>query len=164
MKQLYCLSTLFFCKNSQYNMPLQYLLSDAVLCLGGSTERLKILNRIGAVSSLDTHDRVATYAVGEHIAQGFRSELQPQTLTVTSLDNIEIFCSVMQWCQVQSQREAGMELLYSVFNQYQKVLFSQTRSSLRHKHHFLLKKVYVPQCLQGNEAVHHQQSPLFQNR
>lgn len=71
-------------------MPLQYLLSDAVLCLGGSTELLKILNRIGAVSSLDTHDRVATYAVSERIAQGICSELQPQTLTVTSIDNIDI--------------------------------------------------------------------------
>lgn len=83
MKQPYCLSTLFFCTNSQCNMPLQYLLSDVVLCLGG-------INRIGAVSSLDTHDRVATYAVSERIAQGIHSELQPQTLTVTSIDNIDI--------------------------------------------------------------------------
>ena len=50
MKQLYTLSTIFFCTNSQCNMPLQYLLSDAILCLGGSTELVKILNRIGAVA------------------------------------------------------------------------------------------------------------------
>jgi hypothetical protein len=36
-------------------MPLQYLLTDAILCLGGSTELLEF-NVIGAVASLDTHD------------------------------------------------------------------------------------------------------------
>ena len=35
IKQLYCLSTIFFCTNPQCNMPLHYLLSDAILCLGG---------------------------------------------------------------------------------------------------------------------------------
>ena len=63
MKQLYCLCTLFFCTNSQRNMPLQYLLADAILCMGGSTELVKMLNRIGAVASLDTHDRMATLVV-----------------------------------------------------------------------------------------------------
>ena len=60
IKQLYCLSTIFFCTNLQCNMPLHYLLSDAILCLGGTIELVKIFNRIGAVASLDTHDRVAS--------------------------------------------------------------------------------------------------------
>lgn len=90
MKQLYCLSTILFCTNPQCNMPLQYLLSDAILCLGGSTELVKLLNRIGAVASLDTHDRVVTCAVKDRIAKGIGFELQPQTFTVTSIDNIDI--------------------------------------------------------------------------
>ena len=71
-------------------MPLQYLLSDAILCLGGSTELVKIFNRVGAVASLDTHDRVATCAVKDCIAKGISSELQGQTLTVASINNIDI--------------------------------------------------------------------------
>ena len=90
LKQLYCLSTIFFCTNNQCNMPLQYMLSDAILCLGGSTELVKILNRIGAVASLDTHNRVATCAVARRIANGIRAELTPQTFTVVSIDNIDI--------------------------------------------------------------------------
>jgi len=90
MKQLYCLLTILFCTNSQCSMPLQYLLSDAILCLGGSTELVKIFNRIGAVASLDTHDRIATCAVTDRIAKGIRFELEPQTLTVVSIDNIDI--------------------------------------------------------------------------
>ena len=90
LKQLYCLSTILFCTNNQCNMPLQYLLSDAILCLGGSTELVKILNRIGAVASLDTHNRVATCAVARRIANGIRAELTPQTFTVLSIDNIDI--------------------------------------------------------------------------
>ena len=71
-------------------MPLQYLLSDAILCLGGSTELVKIFNGIGAVASLDTHDCIATCAVTEQIAKGICFELEPRSLTVVSIDNIDI--------------------------------------------------------------------------
>ena len=90
MKQLYCLCTLFFCTNSQCNMPLQYLLADAILCMGGSTELVKMLNRIGAVASLDTHDRMATLVVNQRINKGIHNELVPNTLTIVSIDNIDI--------------------------------------------------------------------------
>ena len=104
MKQLYCLSTLLFCTNSQCNMPLQYLLADAILCLGGSTELLKIFNRIGAVASLDTHDRIAMYAVTERITKGIYSELVPRTLTISSIDNIDILQRHGMVSAVQSKR------------------------------------------------------------
>ena len=90
MKQLYCLCTLFFCTNSQCNMPLQYLLADAILCMGGSTELVKMLNRIGAVGSLDTHDSMAILVVTQRINKGIHNELVPNTLTIVSIDNIDI--------------------------------------------------------------------------
>ena len=83
MKQLYCLCTLFFRTNSQCNMPLQYLLADAVFCMGGSTELVKMLNRIGAIASLDTHDRMATLVVTQRINKGIHNELVSNTLTIT---------------------------------------------------------------------------------
>jgi len=47
-------------------MPFQYLLADAILCMGGST----VFNRLGIVASLDTHDRIATAVVTQHINKG----------------------------------------------------------------------------------------------
>ena len=104
MKQLYCLSTLFFCSNSQCNMPLQYLLANAVLCLGGSTALLELLNRIGAVASLDTHDRIATCAVKDRISKEIQSELAPRTLTISSIDNIDIMQRHAMVSTAQSKR------------------------------------------------------------
>ena len=85
-------------------MPLQYLLADAILCLGGSTELLKIFNGIGAVASLDTHDLIATYAVKERITKGIHSELVPSTLTISSIDNMDILQHHTIVSTVQSKR------------------------------------------------------------
>ena len=87
MKQLYCLCN---STNPQCNMPLQYLLSDALLCLGGSTE---LFNRIGAVASLDTHDRVATCAVRDRIVKGvgFLKPLQFCQLTTLTFSNVMLY-------------------------------------------------------------------------
>ena len=63
-------------------MPLQYLLADAVLCMGGSTELVKMLNRIGAIASLDTHDRMATLVVTQRINKEIHNELVSNTLTI----------------------------------------------------------------------------------
>ena len=85
-------------------MPLQYLLSDAILCIGGSTELLKIFNRVGAVASLDTHNCVATYAVANRIANGIHSELAPQ-LTVVSINILQHHAVV---CSTDSKRIRSM--------------------------------------------------------
>ena len=57
---------------------------------GGSTELVKIFNRIGVVASMDTHDRVATYAVKERMSKGIQFELDRNIFTITSVDNIDI--------------------------------------------------------------------------
>ena len=77
-------------QRGQDNTPLQYLLDDAVLCMGGSTELVKMLNRIGAIVSLDTHDRMATLVVTQRINKGILNELVFNTLTIASIDNIDI--------------------------------------------------------------------------
>jgi len=51
-------------------MPFQYLLADAILCMGRSTELVKMFNRLGIVASLDTHDRIATTAAAQRINKG----------------------------------------------------------------------------------------------
>ena len=48
------------------------------------------------MASLDTHDRIATIAVSVRIERGIQPELEPQTLTVVSVDNIDInFCNAL---------------------------------------------------------------------
>ena len=69
VRQLYFLSLLLFCTNTQCSMPFHSLLTEATLCHGGEQELVKVLNRVGATASIDTHQRLATQ-VQERIAQG----------------------------------------------------------------------------------------------
>ena len=71
-------------------MPFHILLTEAIICHGGSLELVRILNRVGAVASLDTSNRLATFVVQQRITRGIVHELQPNTLTIVSVDNIDI--------------------------------------------------------------------------
>lgn len=55
IRQAYLLGAILFCTNSQCSMPFHTLLTEAILCHGGSQELVRILNRVGAVASLDTN-------------------------------------------------------------------------------------------------------------
>ena len=52
VRQLYILCVLLFCTNSTCSMPLHVVLTEAILCHGGSLELVRIFNRIGAVASI----------------------------------------------------------------------------------------------------------------
>jgi len=62
-------------------VPFQYLLADAILCMGASNELVKMFNRLGSVASLDTQDRIATAVVTLCINKGIHSEPTPHALT-----------------------------------------------------------------------------------
>lgn len=72
------------------SMPLHFLLAESILCHGGSLELVRILNRVGAVASLDTCNRLATFVVDQRIRRGITLEFEPNKLTVISIDNIDI--------------------------------------------------------------------------
>ena len=55
MRQFYCMCTLLFCTNNQCCMPIHLLLTDVVKANGGSSELIKVPNRLGAIASEDTH-------------------------------------------------------------------------------------------------------------
>lgn len=59
-----------------------------MLCHGGTLELVQILNRLGAVASLDTVNRVATQIV--EMSMRIIPELQPQKLVTVSIDNVDI--------------------------------------------------------------------------
>ena len=90
VRQLYILCVLLFCTNSTCSMPLHVVLTEAILCHGGSLELVRIFNRIGAVASIDTNSRLATRIVQERLMHGIKPQLQPHMLSIISIDNIDI--------------------------------------------------------------------------
>ena len=77
-----------------------------------------MFNRIGAVASLDTHERIATYAASERIKEGIYSELAPHALTVCSIDNIDIMQRHAIVSCTQGKRSWHMALQCSVCSHY----------------------------------------------
>ena len=66
------------------------MLSEAILCNGGNLELVRLLNRIGAVASLDTINRLATLVVQIRMKEGIQKSLTLGKLTIASVDNIDI--------------------------------------------------------------------------
>ena len=75
MYQLVLLSSTLFCNNTQCSMPLQTLITEATICHGGTQELVKILNRVGVGSSIDSNQRLSTQVVHSRIAHGIVLEL-----------------------------------------------------------------------------------------
>lgn len=57
VRRTYLLSVILFCTNNQCCIPLHLVLADVIEACGGSTDLLSILNRVGAVASVDTLKR-----------------------------------------------------------------------------------------------------------
>lgn len=76
--------------NSQCYMPLHYIIIiDANLCIGGSAELVRVLNRFRACVSLDGHNHISTQTVTIRMLRGIQNQLTPHTLTLLSIDNID---------------------------------------------------------------------------
>ena len=90
IRHLYAFCVLLFNTNNACSAPLHVVLTDFILCHGGSLELVRIMNRIGAVASVDTCNRLATQVVQTRIQETFTKELVPGMLTVVSIDNIDI--------------------------------------------------------------------------
>lgn len=82
MRQFYCMCTLLYCTNNQCCMPV-------VKANGGSSELIKILNRLGAITSEDTHSRHVTCVSLERESE-IKSELTPNAFRVASIDNVDV--------------------------------------------------------------------------
>ena len=65
VRRFYYLCVLLFCTNNRCCMPLHALLTDTVKHYGGSSELIRVLNRVGAMASEDTHARLVTYVSGK---------------------------------------------------------------------------------------------------
>ena len=90
IRQVFLLASVLFCTNVQCSMPMHTLVTEATICHGGTQELVKILNRIGVASSIDTSQRLATNVVRSRIIRGILPELNEHALSIVSIDNIDI--------------------------------------------------------------------------
>ena len=91
--RFFSLCVLLFCTDDRCYLPLHNLITDVVESLGGSTQLVQILNRLGMCSSADTLARSIQYRVQEREPRGPEQECHPHSLTIVSADNIDFLHS-----------------------------------------------------------------------
>lgn len=82
LRRAYLLSVLLFVVNSECSFPFHVLLADTIESSGGSTELITVLNRVGAVASIDTLKRIILSVSQHRQEQGIQKLLVPDEFTV----------------------------------------------------------------------------------
>ena len=91
------------------------LITEAVLCHGGTQQLVRILNRLGAAACLDTVNRLATQVVEKRVSSGTLSDLVPQRFAAVSIDNIDILHHLVLF-HAKMLPEAGMAPRYNALS------------------------------------------------
>ena len=81
-RHFYALCLLLYNTNRMCNMPFHFGLTEAILCHGGSTQLVRLFNKFGIVSSLDTNSRIATSIVERRFKKGIKPSLKSDMLSV----------------------------------------------------------------------------------
>ncbi len=90
----YLLCVVLFCATSGHcSVPLHILLADFIDGSGGSSELISVLNRLGAVASADTLNRHICSASVQRKTDGLLKDLNSESFTVASTDNIDFLQS-----------------------------------------------------------------------
>lgn len=85
---LVCL--LITCTNAKQLTPIHNILADIIETCGGSRELIGILNRMGFVSSPDSHDRFVTFHAEAERDKHLWTKISPSVVTVASVDNFHM--------------------------------------------------------------------------
>ena len=102
---LYTLCVILFNTNHNCSVPLHLLLTDLVESQGGSSELIRLLNSVGAIASMDTHQRHVQLCVEKKCKRGILSELDMNNFTIVSIDNIDFLQRhAYVYCGDQSRR------------------------------------------------------------
>ena len=90
LRRLYLLCTMLFIADNRCCFPLHTLLADIVDSQGGTALLIKILNRFGVCSSIETLNRFIQYRVNQ---QSELEGLNPDGFMIISADNIDFLHS-----------------------------------------------------------------------
>ena len=118
VRRYYILCLMLNCTNPTQTTPIHLVLTDTVEVCGGSRKLMKILNRVGAVCSADTHDRFVTSIAEHQRDKSVWDDLSSNVFTVASADNFDLL-QVMLESIVVISTVATMEQQFSLFNQTQ---------------------------------------------
>lgn len=89
-KIAFLLSVLVNCTNTNILTPIHYVLSDILETSGGSRELMRLFNRLGCVSSPDSHDRYVTFHAENEQQDQLWNNLPPINVTLASVDNFDM--------------------------------------------------------------------------
>ena len=89
IRRFFCICTLLFTTNSQCSFPLHTLITDAIETYGGSCRLIRLLNRLGACVSADTHARYVQHRVEKSKEEGTMCGYPDNAFTIASADNLD---------------------------------------------------------------------------
>ena len=115
VRQYFILCQLLYCTNPKQPTPIHNLLADVVEVCGGSRQLLQILNRLGCVSSPDTHDRFVAQHAEARRQKSIWDEL-PMFLQLAQLTTLTCYKAI-QLCTVVISSAVSMAPHYSLYNQ-----------------------------------------------
>ena len=93
VRRYFILCQLLYCTNPMQPMLINNLMSDVVEMCGGSRQLIRILNRLGCTSSVDTHDRLVTLHAETQCTCSVWDNIQNNVFTVASVDNFDMLQS-----------------------------------------------------------------------
>ena len=108
---LFCLSALMFCTDDRCSFPFHTLITDVIESGGGSTQLIRILNRMGICSSADTVARSIQYSPEEDCMHNIP--------TIISMDNIDFqhsYARVFCGKQVSSCRRTTVQAVQPILH------------------------------------------------
>ena len=103
---LYALSVLQFITS---NMPFYVPLTEAILCHGGTQKLVTFLNRVGAVSSIETVNRIAVKVVENRMKKGIKAQLVEGKVTIDNVDVLQPYAFVCTLDDTRSWHGASVQ-------------------------------------------------------
>ena len=86
---LFCLCAIMFCVDDRCSIPFHTMITDTIESCGGSSQLIRILNRLDVCSSADTLARTIQCRVKERERKGPEEECWPHAPTILSMDIID---------------------------------------------------------------------------
>ena len=96
LRRLFILHQIMFCIDNTCSVPFHILTADLIDCHGGSSELIKVFNRLGVCVSSDTLLRHIQGTTQRFMSNGLLQDMNCNLLTVFTVDNIDFMHSYSQ--------------------------------------------------------------------